>query len=238
MPPDISGELGHPDAAAWALGALDPEEAGRFQAHLQSCGGCRTAVAEFEQVAQALAHPPPEIEPPPDLQARTLARVAQAARGAGRNGRWRSWSTRMLVLAASVIVAAGTTIGLLLSGGTPAETYALALHSGTGLSASASGTTRQADGGWSVQLTALHLPEPGPGQFYQCWWVGPGNRPGNPSLVSAGTFTVGPSGTASIQMWTAADPDDFPEVEITLDSAAQPGQPGRVVLSGTVDDED
>jgi len=75
----------------------------------------------------------------------------------------------MLALAAAVIVAAGISLGLLLSGGTPAETSPLALHSGTGLSASASGTVRQADSGWSVQLTAVHLPEPGPGQ---------GHRPG------------------------------------------------------------
>jgi hypothetical protein len=39
-------------------------------------------------------------------------------------------------------------------------------------------------------------------------------------------------------MWTAADPDDFPTIEITLDSAARPGQPGRVVLSGRVADDD
>ena len=89
-------------------------------------------------------------------------------------------------------------------------------------------------GGWSVQLTAVRLPEPGPGQFYQCWWAGPGNRAGHPRLVSAGTFTAGPSGTATVQLWTAADPDDFPAIEITLDSAARPGQPGPVVLSGTV----
>ena len=37
----------------------------------------------------------------------------------------------MLALAAAVVIAAGTTIAL-LSGGTPAETYALALHSGDG----------------------------------------------------------------------------------------------------------
>jgi hypothetical protein len=59
--------------------------------------------------------------------------------------------------------AAGISLGLLLSGGTPAETYALALHSETGLSASASEVMRQADSGWSVQLTAVHLPEPGSG---------------------------------------------------------------------------
>ena len=84
MPPDATPELGHPDAAAWALGALDPEEAGRFKAHLQSCGGCRIAVADFEQVARALAHPPPAVEPPPDLQARTLASVQYAVMSAKR----------------------------------------------------------------------------------------------------------------------------------------------------------
>ena len=99
------------------------------------------------------------------------------------------------------------------------------------------GPQRQASNGWSVQLTAVHLPAPGPGQFYQCWWIGPGNGPGHPRLVSAGTFTVGTSGTATVQMWTAADPDDFPAIEITLDSAAHPGQPGQVVLSGTVNDD-
>jgi hypothetical protein len=40
-----------------------------------------------------------------------------------------------------------------------------------------------------------------------------------------------------VQLWSAANPDDFSEVEITLDNAAQPGQPGPVVLSGTIDDD-
>lgn len=241
--PDTFAEAGHLDAAGWVLGVLDPEESARFETHLGSCPQCQQAVAEFGSAAQMLKSVRPGMqlaevpEPPPDLQVRTLARVAEAARGGRRNSRWRGWTTRMLALAASVIAAAGITIGLLLSAGAPAAAYALALRPGTGLSASASGTVRPADGGWSVQLTADHLPEPGPGDFYQCWWVGAGNRPGHPSRVSAGTFTVGPSGTASVQMWTAANPDDFPKVEITLDSATQPGQPGRVVLSGTVDDD-
>ena len=217
------------------LGTLDPGDAEWFAGHLPSCPDCRTAVAEFGPTARLLATAAPADLPPPGLRTRTLAAVAQADREARRNRRWRGWSTRMLALAAAVVIAAGLSIGLLLSGGTPAETYALALHSGTGQPASASGTIRQADSGWSVQLTAVHLPEPGPGQFYQCWWVGPGNRPGHPRLASAGTFTVGPSGTATVQLWTAADPDDFSTIEITLDSAARPGQPGPIVLAGTVD---
>jgi hypothetical protein len=232
---DPDPELAHPEAAGWVLGTLDQDDADWFAWHLPSCPDCRAAVAEFGLTARLLVTAAPADLAPPGLQARTLAGVTQAATTARRIHRWRGWSTRMLALAAAVVIAAGTTI-VLLSGGTPAETYALALHPGTGLSASASGTMRQADSGWSVQLTAARLPEPGPGQFYQCWWVGPGNQDSHPRLVSAGTFTVGPSGTATVQLWTAANPDEFPAIEITLDSTARPGQPGRVVLSGTVDD--
>jgi Anti-sigma-K factor rskA len=235
---DPDPELAHPEVAGWVLGTLDPDDAVWFAGHLPSCADCRAAVVDFGPTARLLATAAPADLAPPELQARTLAGVAGAATEARRNRRWRGLSTRMLALAAAVVIAAGTSIGLLLSGGTQVESYALALHSATGLSASASGSMRQSDSGWSVQLTAVHLPEPGSGQFYQCWWVGSGNRPGHPRLVSAGTFTVGPSGNATLQMWTAADPDAFSTVEVTLDSAARPGQPGRVVLSGTVDDDD
>jgi Anti-sigma-K factor rskA len=233
---DPDPELAHPESAGWVLGTLDPDDAVWFAGHLPSCPDCRAAVAEFGPTARLLAAVAPADLAPAGLQARTLAGVARAATEARRNRRWQGWTTRMLALAAAVVVAAGIGIGLLLSGGNPAMSYALSLHSATGRPASASGTVRPADSGWSVQLTAVHLPEPRSGQFYQCWWVGPGNRPGHPSLVSAGTFTVGPSGTATVQMWSAANPDDFPTVEITLDSAARSGQPGQIVLSGTVDE--
>ena len=232
---DPDPELAHPDVAGWVLGTLDPDDAEWMAGHLPSCPDCRAAVAEFGPTARLLATAAPADLAPPDLQARILAGVAREAQ---RSRRWRGWSIRMLALAAAVIVAVGLSLGLLLSGGTPAQSAALVLHSGPGLSASASGTVRQVDSGWSVQLTAVHLPASGSGQFYQCWWVGSGNGPGHPRLVSAGTFTVGTSGTATVQMWSAADPDDFPVIEITLDSAAQPGQPGRVVLSGIVNGDD
>jgi anti-sigma-K factor RskA len=228
-------EAAHPEAAGWVLGTLDPDDAEWFAGHLPTCPDCRAAVADFGPTVRLLATAVPADLPPPGLQARTLAGVAQAARQAQRNQRWRGWSTRMLALAAAVIVAAGVSLGLLLvGGGTAGEVYAFALHSGTGSPASASGTARQADSGWSVQLTADHLAKTGPGQFYQCWWVGPGHLP----PVSAGTFTVGASGSVSVQMSTAANPDDYSTVEITLGSAARPGQPGPVVLSGTVADDD
>ena len=77
MPPDENPGL-HPDAAGWALGALDPDDAAVFEAHLQDCTGCQATVAEFQEMARALKSAAPAVEPPPDLTSRTLAAVQLA----------------------------------------------------------------------------------------------------------------------------------------------------------------
>jgi anti-sigma-K factor RskA len=243
MPPgDPDPELAHPETAGWVLGVLDAGDADRFAEHLHSCPDCRAAVAELGPVARLLQTAAPAGGPPPDLQARTLARVAQAAGGARRGdgrSRWRSWNVRMLALAAAVVVIAAAAIGtvLALSRPSPAETYNIALRSQPGLAASGQAVVRQTGSGWSVQLTVFHLADLGPDRFYECWWVGPGNRPGHPVLVTAGSFTVGRSGTASVQMWTAANPDTFSTMQITAGTSASTGE-GRVVLAGMVTDSD
>jgi Putative zinc-finger len=79
MPYDVNHVLKHADVAGWALGALDPIDAQAFEAHLRSCGQCQAAVAEFEPVAKALGRAAPPVEPPDDLEARTIARVLAAA---------------------------------------------------------------------------------------------------------------------------------------------------------------
>lgn len=250
MPPDATGELGHPEAAVWALGALDPGEAEAFQAHLQSCGGCRIAVAGFEQVARALAHPPPDLEPPPDLQARTLASVQYAALAAKRArenpqpapapakaSRWWHWHWNFPVFsAAAALGAAAVALVVVLVQGAqtaPAQATVIPLHAAAGSAASGQATARRTDGGWSIRLTVNHLPPLGPGQFYECWYAGPGNRPGHPELITAGTFIVGHSGTGSFTMWSAANPQVFGTMQITAERPGDAGQHGQVILTGT-----
>ena len=63
MPPDTTPGLGHPDAAGWALGALDPADAEAFEAHLPDCAGCQQAVAEFGAITRALTSAAPAVEP-------------------------------------------------------------------------------------------------------------------------------------------------------------------------------
>jgi anti-sigma factor RsiW len=80
MPPfDIHPVLGHPEVAAWALGALDQPDAEAFREHLASCSECPAAVAEFESVARALEYQVPDAEPQSELEARTIAAVQYAA---------------------------------------------------------------------------------------------------------------------------------------------------------------
>jgi hypothetical protein len=87
MPPKGQAELAHPQAADWVTGTLGPDDAVLFQFHLKGCPHCQAAVAEFGQLGQLLRQLPPAAEPPPALEARTIAGVlaaAAAARAADR----------------------------------------------------------------------------------------------------------------------------------------------------------
>jgi len=79
MPPDSKADLAHPEAADWVMGTLGPAQAEDFSRHLTDCLHCQAAVAEFGQLGQMLQHLPPAAEPPPGLEARTIASVLAAA---------------------------------------------------------------------------------------------------------------------------------------------------------------
>jgi hypothetical protein len=87
-------------------------------------------------------------------------------------------------------------------------------------------------GGWSIRLSVHGLKQLGPGQFYECWYAGPANRPGHPELITAGTFTTGRSGHGSFTMWSAADPHVFNTMEITTEHPGDARQHGHVILTG------
>ena len=60
------------DAAAYVLGALEPEELEAFRRHLASCVVCRDEVAAFSQVADALPMAAPQYATPRALRRRLL----------------------------------------------------------------------------------------------------------------------------------------------------------------------
>jgi hypothetical protein len=138
----------------------------------------------------------------------------------------------MSAAAAAVAAAVAATV-LLLTPSAPALAFTIPLHAQGGLTASGQAVAHQTSGGWSITLTLQGMPKLGSGQFYECWYAGPGNRPGHPNLITAGTFTVGPTGAATVQMGSAANPRTFPVMQITVETAGNAEQHGQVLLSGT-----
>ena len=258
MTPDLESDFGHlPDAAALALGALDPADALLFQEHLPGCAECQRAVTDFQRVARVLRvrHPSPETELPPDLEERTITALLQAAAAARQPARtasqpageepaklirWprRDWRARPLIagiaVAAAAVIAAAVVVPLSLgraaSSGPVAAEFSLLSATGTG-AAGGQATVYREPSGFKIVLHLHGLPRTHAGQYYGCWYIGDQNRPGQPSLITAGSFTVGRSGTADPTMWSAANPAKFPTMEITVDTDTG-AAPGRQVLVG------
>jgi anti-sigma-K factor RskA len=64
---------------AYALGALEPDEADRVEAHLTGCASCRVLLAASHATANALLSAAPLIHPPAGLRAKVLSQVRTVA---------------------------------------------------------------------------------------------------------------------------------------------------------------
>ncbi len=74
------------DAAAYALGALEPAEAEAFRRHMAECVVCREEAREFERVARSLPLASPRQELPSELRRRVRRAVRAEPRGVGEAG--------------------------------------------------------------------------------------------------------------------------------------------------------
>jgi hypothetical protein len=97
----------HDLTAAYALDALDPEEAREYEAHLAHCERCRDELASLSEAAGALAYAAEAPVPPTELRARILQQ-AQRERPNVVPLRPR----RLAPLAAAAAVAACVALGL------------------------------------------------------------------------------------------------------------------------------
>lgn len=260
MPYDAGHALEHAEVAGWALGTLDPDDAQTFEEHLRSCQDCQAAAAEFEPVVVGLKRAAPDVEPPDDLAAKTIAAVQHAVMAGkptaimtakpaviapgqpeaqtAKASRWwhLHWSNPLLPLATAMVAAAVTAAAFLgvqaFQLTAPPVAAAFSLQAQPGFSGSARATARHTSGGWEIQLTVKHLAALHSGQFYECWYQGKDYRPGYPELISAGTFIVDRSGNGTFSMWSAADPAQFKRMEITAEKPDDAGQRGQVILEG------
>ncbi|MGO9900155.1 MAG: anti-sigma factor domain-containing protein [Solirubrobacteraceae bacterium] len=213
------------DAAAYALGALEPGEAAAFQRHLEGCSACREELLAFEQVVQALPGAVPQYKAPRALRRKVLGdfrsgqRVARAQRGGSRDHpprlRWLSHlgsSPRALTagaLAALALATAGVLIAL--PGGGPA-TRTLPAHV-----VGSQGTAELRLSGSRAELVVDHLPAPAPGHIYEMW-LQRGRRT-TPSTL----FRVDRQGSAAVEV--AGDLSSVSDVLVTQEPAGGTSAP-------------
>jgi hypothetical protein len=235
----------HMDAALYVLGKLDPGELERFQAHLEGCRQCRTELEELEGLPAVLLEAAPAEPPPPELRARTLSAVREAAGYEGpveppvpepaamadvRELRPRSrWAP--LAAAAALVLVAILGVATVRTLTRPAATV-LAMVDPEGGGGSGEGRFTDTSTGRTFVVEVEGL-EPAPeGSFYELWAVGPQDTPESPQRVSLSTFDVGDDGRARVSGVTAAVASVYPGIGVTLEpDDGNPARTGDRVLA-------
>jgi anti-sigma-K factor RskA len=224
----------HPDVAGYVLGALERAELTAFEEHLATCEECQREVAELQDLPALLerAQDVPAIEAPPDLRERTFAAIERAA---GRARRGRRLRLMLTGAAAAVLLVVAFLGGVLLTQAGPfadrGRVVTFALAAADGGPARGTAEARQVADGLEISMEVSGLAPNPPGTVYECWYVGPGDTLARPNRVSAGTFTVGPDGQASLHMHSAADLRRYPAMGVTLErDRGNPARTGDKVL--------
>ncbi len=71
-------EQAHPEAFDFAFGNLPSAKRAEFNRHLASCRYCQGVINEYREIGGIIQQLPPHVEPPPDLEDRTVAAMVAA----------------------------------------------------------------------------------------------------------------------------------------------------------------
>ena len=75
-------ELAHPEAFDFVFGNLPAAKRAEFNRHLSGCRYCQAVVDEYSEIGRIIKNLPPHVEPPADLEDRTVAAMVAATRRA------------------------------------------------------------------------------------------------------------------------------------------------------------
>ena len=178
-----------------------------------------------------------EREPPPERiaalrrQAAEHGRPQQATSKLKHLGGWLPW----LAAAAAVVVAFGLGTVIADRGGAPegrSVEFEAALQ---GPAAQARVTGVKVGIGRIVTVRSDDLPILPKGEYYEVWFVGPGDRPGRPNRISAGTFHPDEQGRSAVELTAAVEPTKYPELSVTAEPAdGDPSPNGPEVLRAPI----
>ena len=194
---------------------------------------------ELERVAALVGRAaPPSDAPPENLRERTIAAVERERDRAGGQpappkrpapSRWR-WRWRLVPAFAA---AAALAVILATVAGDPDPVGELELRAQlAGDGGRASAEVREIGIGRTIEFRSDSLMILPKGEFYELWFVGPGDRPGRPNRISAGTFHPDADGRSNVSFTAAVDPAKYPRLSVTAEPGdGDPAPSRREVLS-------
>ena len=213
---------GHPETrdllGPFVMGELDPAEARVVEDHLEGCASCRQETEALRLAHERLAEFAAASEHPPQhLKDRAVA-------GLPRSVPRRIVPPWVAVAAALLLLALGLAYGPSLLGSR--EVVAATLEP-TGWAPEAGGEVEIVGGdeNMEVRLEAWGLPACEREEYYELWLVEGKER------VSAGTFSVGPSGEVEVVLNAPRFANSYPQVGITAERDADP-RPGDAKMLG------
>jgi anti-sigma factor RsiW len=189
------------DAAAYALGALDPAEADAFREHLESCVVCAEELPAFQQVATLLSLGAPAHSPPRSLRRRVLRAVREEPRGAvapapqslpRRVLWWGSLPRPAWALGVLLLLVLGVGVGVMVLSSNRASRARVIQASVL----NSPGSAQLRVSGGQTKLVVNDFPPPPAGLIYEVW-LQRGN--GAPSPTSA-LFSVTSNGAGDIDV--------------------------------------
>ncbi|HEX3687043.1 MAG TPA: anti-sigma factor [Gaiellaceae bacterium] len=168
----------HDLTSAYALDALDRDEAEAYERHLSQCEECREQLAELNETASALAFSAVAPAPPARLRASILDAAAAERSNVVPFVR-RRWVTRGLAVAAAAVACIAVGLGVSLSQSShPPQSWTVAVGQNGKATISVSGLA-----------SAPH------GKTYEAWVIPAGHAARPAGLFSGSTNAVHLSGT-------------------------------------------
>ena len=82
-----------------------------------------------------------------------------------------------------------------------------------------------------ISFRSDELPILPTGEYYELWFVGPGDSPETPNRISAGTFHPNERGRSRVEFTAAVDPAKYPILSVTAEPGdGNPARTGPEVL--------
>jgi len=251
----------HTQIGAYVLRALDREERQAYEAHLAACPSCQRELGELREVAGLLNRAVPAYPLPAGLQERTFAAIERAAvedgaaaqksaepapsanghrgpvpaRASRPRRRIRVSLPRLgLMAGGAAALAAAVFAGVQISErsrdlGPPELVTTL---TGDGDASRRAGATVTKTGiGRVIEFRTDDLPILPKKDYYELWFVGPGDSRERPNRISAGTFHPDEQGRSDVTFAAAVDPKNYPKLSVTREKGdGDPQRGGPEVL--------